>query len=220
MVVTDRDGAGPTSEQDQIKGKLLSKRIEQMTATEMASIPKERRESMLQESAVYAIRQSVCHGSVTAANQLLKSLPLVTRNANAKQALIEYLEKWGRLYFAHSGGGFGYSKQHNKVSWSDDHEAQVMSDSWTSYIKPPEKPDSEVLDADKEFRKVLDRLKRASSDPTKTVLHSVLVSKVQEVLYAYGRSDECTREEQRGRTLFDQSVARKSTRASKFAKGT
>lgn len=197
----------------------MSKRIEQMTAAEVASIPKERRESMFQESAVYAVRQSVCSGDITAANQLLKSLPLVTRNANAKQALIEYLEKWGRLYFAHSGDGFGYSKQHNQVTWSDDYESQVRSDSWTSYIKPPERPESVVLDADKEFRKVLGRLKRASSDPTKMVLHSVLVSKVQEVLYAYGRSDECTREEQRGRTLFDQSVARKTVRPSKFAKG-
>jgi hypothetical protein len=191
-----------------------------MTAAEMASISKERRESMFQDSAVYAIRQSVCHGDTTAANQLLKLLPLVSRSANAKQALIEYLEKWGRLYFDHSRGEFGYTKKHNEVTWSDEYEAQAMSDSWTSYIKPSERLTSVVVDADKEFRKVLDRLKRISSDPTKTVLHSMLVSKVQEVLYAYGRSDEWTREERRGGTLFDQSVARKTTRASKFAKGT
>lgn len=196
----------------------MSKRIEQMTAAEMAAIPKERRESMLRASALYAIRQSVCHGNTTAANQLLKSLPLVTRSPNAKQALIDYMEKWGRLSFDRSRGEFGYPKK--EVSWSDEYEAQVMSDSWTNYKESPGRPNSVVLDADKEFRKVLDRLKRASSDPTKTVLHSVLVSKVQEVLYAYGRSDERTREELRGRTLFDQSAARKTTRASKFAKGT
>lgn len=199
----------------------MSKRIEQMTVTEVASISKERRESMFRQSAVYAIRQSVCHGNVTTANQLLKSLPLVIKNANAKQAFIEYLEKWGRLYFAHSGGVFGYSKQHNEVIWSDDYQAQVMSDSWTNHIKPQKRLDSVVVDAGKEFRKVLDRLKRICSDPTKTVLHSALVSKVQEALNAYGMSDESTREEQKSkRTLFDQSVARKTMGASKYAKRT
>lgn len=175
---------------------------------------------MIRESALQAIRQSVCHGNVTAANQLLKILPSITRSTNAKRALIEYLEKWGRLHFYHSRGEFGYAKKRDEVSWTDEYEAQVMADSWSVYVKPSDNANSQVVDADKEFRKVLDRLKRIASDPARTVLHSALMSKVQEVLYAYGRSDEWTREEQRGRTLFDQSVARKTTRASKFAKET
>lgn len=192
-----------------------------MTAAEVASIPKALKESMFRQSTIYAIRQSVCSGDVTAANHLLESLPLVRRSANAKQALIEYLEKWGRLYFAHSGGRFVYAKKRNEVSWSDDYQVQVMSDSWTNYIKPPKRLVSVVVDADKEFRKVLDRLKLICDDPTKTVLHSALVSKVQAVIYAYGYSDESTREEQKGgRTLFDQSVARKTMSASKYAKRT
>lgn len=190
-----------------------------MTAAEIAAIPKERRESMLRASALYAIQQSVCHGNTTAANQLLKSFPLVTRRPNAKPALIAYLEKWGRLAFDRSRDEFGYPKKHKEVIWSGEYETQVVSDSWTNYLKPTEEANSVVVDADKEFRKVLDRLKRIAADPTKTVLHSILVSKVQEVLYAYGRSDEWEREVKHARTLFDRSVARKTTSATKYAKG-
>ncbi len=110
-------------------------------------------------------------------------------------------------------------KKHKEVIWSGEYETQVVSDSWTNYLKPTEEANSVVVDADKEFRKVLDRLKRIAADPTKTVLHSILVSKIQEVLYAYGRSDEWEREDKHTRTLFDRSVARKTTSATKYAKG-
>jgi hypothetical protein len=146
---------------------------------------------MFAASALYAIRQSVCHGNTTSANQLLKLLPLVTRTSGAKQALIKYLEKWGRVHFDSSAGQFRLLKKHTEVSWTDEYESQVRSESWTDYLTSPAKQNSKVVDADKEFRKVLDRLKGIAADPTKTVLHSMLVSKVQEVIYAYGRSHEC-----------------------------
>lgn len=101
---------------------------------------------------------------------------------------------------------------------SDDYESACKSPYWEMGQKIKRK--SNVYDADKEFRKVVERLRKVEEDPEKVLLHSVLVSKVKELIYAYGRSDECTQEEKRGRTLFDQSTTMSTMRASKHAKET
>jgi hypothetical protein len=191
-----------------------------MNAGEISLLPKPHRESQFQESVVLAVRRSICDGNSEPANRLLQLLPFITRKPGAKDALIEYFQTWGKLYFDTSAGVLKYAKKHNSRVWSDEYEIEVRASRWTDLIGASARQTKPILDADKEFRKVLDRLRRASEDPTKTIFHASLLAKVQEVLYAYGRTDEWTREENRSRTLFDQSVRMSTTRATKFAKGT
>ena len=155
-------------------------------------------------------------GNSEPANRLLKLPPLTTKKSGAREALIKYFETWGKLYFDSFRGTLNYSKKHIAHTWTSEYEAQVRANVWAELIESL--PDPSVFDADKEFRKVLDRLNRISEDSTNTILHASLLSKVQEVLYAYGHTDEWTGEEKRNRTLFDQSVKRATTRASKYAK--
>jgi hypothetical protein len=187
-----------------------------MQPSEIALLLREKKYSLFQESIILAIRRSISDGNSEPANRLLKLLPLVTKKSGAKEALIRHFETWGNLYFNKTLGTFKHSKIAR--SWTGEYEAQVIASSWEDSIEAAAGPS--VFDADKEFRKVLERLKRVSEDPAKTILHASLLTKVQEVLYAYGRTDEWIREEQQGRTLFDQSVKRATTRASKYAKGT
>lgn len=105
----------------------------------------------------------------------------------------------------------------NKLA-SDDYDSASKSRYWA--MGQETKTKSTVYDAGKEFRKVFERLRKIEEDPENILLHAALVSKVKELLYAYGRSDECDREEKRGRTLFDQSTKMTTMRASKLAKGT
>lgn len=194
----------------------MTKRIEQMQPGEIALLPREKKHSLFHESVILAVRRSICDGNSEPANRLLKLLPLVTKKSGAKEALIRHFETWGKLHFSKALGTLKYSKIAR--TWTCEYEAQVTASSWEDSIEAARGPS--VFDADKEFRKVLERLKRVSEDSEKTILHASLLTKVQEVLYAYGRTDEWTREVQQGRTLFDQSVKRATTRASKYAKGT
>lgn len=194
----------------------MTKRIEQMQPSEIALLPREKKRALFQESVILAIRRSICDGNSGPANLLLKLLPLVTKKSGAKEALIRHFETWGKLYFNKTHGTLNHSKIAR--TWTSEYEAQVKASSWEDSIEAA--PGPSVFDADKEFRKVLERLKRVSEDPDKTILHASLLTKIQEVLYAYGRTDEWTREVQQGRTLFDQSVKRATTRATKYAKGT
>jgi hypothetical protein len=188
-----------------------------MQPGEIALLTRERKHSLFHESVILAIRRSICDGNSEPANRLLKLLPLVTKKSGAKEALIRHFEMWGKLYFNKTLGTLKHSKNIART-WTNEYENQVIASSWEDSIEAA--PGPSIFDADKEFRKVLERLKRVSEDPAKTILHASLLTKVQEVLYAYGRTDEWTREEQQGRTLFDQSVKRATTRASKYAKGT
>lgn len=197
---------------------MMAKKIEKMTEWEISLLAKEQKEFIFQESVVLAIRQSF-HGNSDPANHLLKLLPLVTRKRGSKKALIEYFERWGSLIFNPTLGTLKYSKKRNSVAWTSEYESEVKANHWTKLIGMTATENTTVYDADKEFRKVFERLKKIVEDPSKTLLHAVLVSKVQAVLFAYGHTEDWVQENKKARTLFDQSTQRNTTRASKFAKG-
>lgn len=196
----------------------IAKRIEKMTEWEISLLAKEQKEFIFQESVVLAIRQSF-HGNSDPANYLLKLLPLVTRKHGSKKALIEYFERWGSLISNPTLGALKYSKKRNSVAWTSEYESEVKANHWTKLIGATATETATVYDADKEFRKVLDRLKKIAADPTKTLCHDVLVSKVQDVLYAYGGTEDWVQEDKKQRTLFDRSTQGTTIRAGKFAKG-
>lgn len=193
-------------------------RIEKLTPGEISKLPKDRRESMIQESAVHAIRESILNGNSNPANYLLNLLFRITKKLEEKEALIKFFEKWGNLYFSKSGT-LKYTKEHVASIWTNEHEKTVTANPWVSLIEAPKRTVNTVSDADKEFRKVLARLTKVKQDPTKILLHAVLLEKVQEVLYAYGHSDEWTREDKRGRTLYDESTKMSPINASKYGLG-
>lgn len=175
-------------------------------------------EKQFQESVISAVHMSICHNNSTPANDLLKKLLLTPNRPNAFDALIKYFETWGNLEFDASAAKLKYSKKHSALVWSDEYASKMKTSPWSDLIVPI-KEQNRVLDADEEFRKVLKRLQRAADDPNKTVLHATLLAKVQEVINAYGITDECGREEKKGRALFDMSTKMTPTNASKFAKG-
>jgi hypothetical protein len=196
----------------------MAMRIEKMTEGEIILLPKERKESMLQDSLVLAIRQSF-HGNSDPANHLLKILPRVTSKRGSKEVIINYFEKWGSLIFDEAQGILKITKKRNSVAWTSEYESEVKANPWAKLIGAPAKETKTVYDADKEFRIVVARLQKVTEDSTKTLLHAFLVTKVQELLFAYGRTEDWVQEDKKRRTLFDQSTQRITTRASKFAKG-
>ena len=177
---------------------------------------KNNKKSPLNDDLIHAIKTSIKDGNASPANQLLKQLSTYTKRHGAKEALIKYLEKWGRLCYKSEADSFDIFKRTNP-KWSDDYEAQVKAHPWTNLIQ--ERQQKTVVDADKEFRKLYGRLERQSQDPSKTILHAQLIAKVRDVILTYGRSDEFEREMKRGRTLYDKSTAATTIRASKYAKG-
>jgi hypothetical protein len=196
----------------------MAMRIEKLTEGEMILLPKEQKETMFQASVVLAIRQSF-YGNSDPANHLLKILPRVTSNRGSKVVLITYFEKWGSLIFDAAQGILKITKKRNSVAWTNEYESEVKANPWGKPIGGPAKEAKTVYDADREFRIVVARLQKVNEDSTKTLLHAFLVSKVQELLFAYGRSEDWVREDKKGRTLFDQSTQRTTVSASKFAKG-
>ena len=214
------DADGVESDQTTSTAILMpKKRIEKLASFEILALPKSQRDAMFHKLVVQAIGESFTHGSINRANTLLKLLPSVTRKMGAKEALIGYFEQWGKFVFSPASGAFMFSRDDQGRSWDDRYEARLLAASWFDSIEAPEKESRPVYDADKEFRKVLDRLLKSAEDPSTTILHSTLLSKIQDVIYAYGRSDECDWENKRGETLFDRSVKMSTTRASKFSKG-
>lgn len=199
----------------------MAKRIEQMNAGEIANLSKERRESLFKESTIYAVQKSICHCDTGTANKLLKVLPLVTRRSGAKQALVAFFEKWGKLYFDNSSRELRYSKKRNDLTWSAEYEAQVRADRWDNQIGQVQrkKQSGETVNAYEEFKKLLISLHRKSNDPANTILHETLLKRVQSEVYLYGKANNLADEEKSGQTLFDQSVKASTMRASKFAKG-
>ncbi len=198
----------------------MAKRIEQMNASEMAKFSKERRESMFQESTILAVQKSICHCDIGTANRLLKVLPFVTRRSGARQALIAFFEKWGKLYFDNASRELKYSKKRNDLIWSAEYEAQVKAEPWDKQIGQVQRKNQPgvTINAYEEFRKLLIRLHRLSNNPTNTMLHEALVRKVQSEVYLYGKANNLADEEKNGQTLFDQSVQNQTMNASKYAK--
>ncbi len=189
-----------------------------MSIDEISALSKEFRDSLLYDSAVLAVRRSF-DGNPNTAVRLLELVSSISKMAGVRRPLIQFFEKWGKLRFDKARGTVRYSRNHNVGAWTDEYEAQIKTDRSIHPKNKETQPINSVWDADQEFRKVVSRLRQASQDPDRIILHSVLLSKVEEVLFAYGRTDEWVREDRKGRTLFDQSVQMTTTRATKFAKG-
>lgn len=196
----------------------MNKRLDQMDVDEISALSKDRRDSLLYDSAVLAVRRSF-DGNSNTALRLLELVSSVSKLASVTRPLTQFFEKWGQLRFDKARCIVRYSKNHNVREWTNEYEAQIKADRWIHADKKASQATNTVLDADQELRKVVSRLRRISQDPGRTILHSVLLSKVEEVFFAYGRTDEWVREDKKGSTLFDQSVRMTTTRATKFAKG-
>ena len=128
-----------------------------------------------------------------------------------------YFERWARLRYDAKRQMLLHVKGSERPEWTSQLEAELGANPWYESSKPSSPPS--IVDADKELRKVIDRLLKASQDPNRVLLHSPLLKKAQELIYAYGRTTEWANEEKAGRTLFDQSVKQSTMRASKFSKG-
>lgn len=175
------------------------------------------KDNLFQGLIVDAIQTSIISRNTGPANELLMALPRFNKNESADEALIKYFETWGRLCY--SEGKLKYARHLEDRVWTDEYKAKVTKLPWTALIAKSTKPSNAVINAEKEFRVVLDRLLRASEDSSKTIIHSLLVGKMQEALNSYGRSDEWMEQDKKYRTIFDQSVKTSTVSASKYAKG-
>lgn len=110
-----------------------------------------------------------------------------------------------------------HTKRLKPEVWTPEYESHLMALAWDALLEDT-KPKSPLLDADKEIRALITRLRKVADDPDRVLLHSLLVSKVEEVLYAYGRSDAKVEEDKRSRTLFDASTKMSTMRAGKYAR--
>lgn len=193
-----------------------------MTAIELGGMPKERRVSLFREALVNAVQQSIVHGNVSVAQPLIRIIPLIFGKSITQEMLIEFLIRWGNFRYDKQSDQLRLNKKFKPEYWTPELENQIKVaelKASKSTIHKGESTKSSVVDAEKEFRATLERMLRAIDDPDKSVLHSLLVKKVQEVIYSYGRSDDWDKENRRIRTLFDSSTQRSTIRASKYSKG-
>lgn len=190
-----------------------------MTPVEISVLPKSIRDEMFRDAIVYSIAASVAHGDITAARLVFKILPYINKKTAAKEALIHFFESWGNLHHNKTHDELRFNKRYKPESWTPEYEAQLRKLDWADAIDNSQAKKI-VYNADDEFRTVLRRLKKVADDPDKMLLHAVLITKIEEAIYAYGRTDEKLEEEKRCRTLFDKSTQMNTMRAGKFAKGT
>lgn len=200
----------------------MTKSITKMTAVELAAMPKEKRINLFREALLNAIQQSIVHSNVSVAQPLIQLVPVIFGKSISKETLLEFLIQWGNFRYNKQTDRLLLNRKFKPGYWTPEVENQIRA----AEIKPSKNPTSEsketkpsVVDAEKEFRVALDRVLRAIDDPEKTVLHPLLVKKVQEAIYSYGRSDAWDDENKRIRTLFDSSTQRSTVRASKYSKG-
>jgi hypothetical protein len=196
----------------------MSKRIQSMSPIEISALPKNIRDRMFREALVHSIGLSIAHGNIDTAKSVFKILPYISKKQGAKEALIDFFESWGNLHHDKAHDELRYNKQLKPDIWTPEYEANLHRLNWADAIDNSKSPQT-VYDADEEFRKVIRRLKRVADDPIKSLLHAILLTKIEEVVYAYGRTDAKLEEEKRGRTLFDSSTQMSTLRAGKFAKG-
>ena len=64
------------------------KRITEMFASELLTIPKSERDALVQEAAMDAIKSSIVHGDVTVAGRLVELFAALVRRKESKQQLI------------------------------------------------------------------------------------------------------------------------------------
>ncbi len=195
----------------------MASRIHAMSSLQIAALPKVTRDKMFGDTLVYAISQSVQYNNCDVAKSLLKCLPFVNKKAGAKDALIKFFETWGNLHYDKTHDLLRHKKRHKPEIWTPEHEQHLIALNWADAIEDT-KATKIVYDADDEFRTVLMRLKKVAEDPERILLHKVLLEKIEEAIYAYGRTDTKLNEEKRGRTLFDASTKMSTMRAGKYAK--
>jgi hypothetical protein len=196
--------------------RTVDKRIENMSAAELAKLSLNTRIKLIQDAAVRVIRQSICHGDSTSADKLFHSIALFT-GRSAQSRLAAYLEQWGNLTLDASGKNLKFHRKHAATAWSSEYSAQVARLHWRDFSLHEGPATKKAYDADKEFRTVLERLKKAA-DNSQIVLHEKLIEEVERVILAYGRSDEAEREAKRAKTLYDSSTQTRTMSASKYAK--
>ena len=195
----------------------MAKRIYAMRADEIAAIPKASRDKQFKSAVVFAVGQSIQHSNADAARALIRCLPSVNKKSGARDCLVKYFEDWGNLYYSSAKGAMRYTKRLKPEVWTPEYENQLMALAWDAQLEDV-KPKNTLLDADKEIRALVTRLRKFADDPDRMLLHSALLTKVEEVLYAYGRSDAKAEEDKRGRTLFDASTKMSTMRAGKYAR--
>ena len=196
----------------------MSKRINSMSPIEISALPKTVRDRMFREALVHSIGLSIVHGNIDTAKSVFKILPYISKKKSAKEVLIEFFESWGNLRHDKVHDELRYNKQFKPDIWTPEYEANLHRLNWADAIDNS-KSQQPVYDADDEFRKVIRRLRKVVDDPEKLLLHAILLTKIEEVVLAYGRSEAKLEEERRGRTLFDRSTQMSTLQAGKFAKG-
>jgi hypothetical protein len=170
-----------------------------------------------QHLAAEAISYSILHGDITFANKLLES---VQNQPKIAKQLIAYMESWGNLQHQPVQNAFEYLKKRDKSCWDAEIKTSLESNPWFEAFAPKApRHESTVVDADKEIRRLVEHLLKVKTDGKKVLLHETLLSKVQDLILAYGRSDEKAKDDARAKALFDKSTARTTIRASIYAKG-
>ena len=173
-----------------------------------------KKDGLIQHFTIEAIRASVLHGDINNANYLVTSTGISVKKC---KLLINYFEKWGNLKFNPRKNSLGYFKNHDKENWENLCKEILAAD---PFFHEPKVNDLEpIVDADAEFRRVVERLNKVKNDPNRVLLHSVLLDKVNEAILGYGRSDEKEQGDRKGAALFDRSTTKTTLRATKYAKG-
>jgi hypothetical protein len=176
-----------------------------------------KKNDITQHLAAEAISYSILHGDITLANKLLES---VKNQPKIAKQLIVYMESWGNLQHKPVQNAFGYLKKRDKSCWDAEIKTGLESNPWFKAFAPKApRNESTVVDADKEIRRLVERLLNVKTDSKKVLLHEALLTKVQDLILDYGRSDEKAKDDVRANTLFDKSTTRTTTRASIYAKG-
>jgi len=186
----------------------MSKGFLHLSSIELRAIPSAKRFAMVQIEAVKAIKLSIRDGNTTPANLLVKILPKITIKKGAKNALIKYFEKWGNLRYSETEGTLSLERTHPTATWTEAYEAELNRSHWDVLLEECAPSKSPYVDAEKEIRKVIERLERVNEDPEQQLVHPLLVTKIRSLLWTYGASETYDLEEKRGRTLFDIATAR------------
>ena len=195
-----------------------SKLIYNMFASELLTVPKSKRDALVQEAAIDAIKSSIVHGDVTVAGRLVELFAALVRRNESKQQLIDYLTTWGNFRQLEKDR-LGDLRRFSQEDWTADYAAKVSAHRWNDLEHPTTEVKKVTVDAEVEVRKLLRRLEKLSEDPSNEVKNMILVSKIRAPLFDLGSESLAEGHSTPSRVLFDESIARKTLHASKYAKG-
>ena len=97
-----------------------SKLIYNMFASELLTVPKSKRDALVQEAAIDAIKSSIVHGDVTVAGRLVELFAALVRRNESKQQLIDYLTTWGNFRQLEKDR-LGYLRRLSQEDWTADY---------------------------------------------------------------------------------------------------